>query len=235
MKKLVLSVVMSAMLIGCSNPKDEVIPPDLNETSMQELAEKVKDLSEEDKTLLTGYIARSEMSKAFGGDSAPAGTTVGEAIENQKQWQAQMEEEERLKAEKAKKLKAEKDAKIAEFKQAVDATVFDKYITDSDWQSYINLDIEIANKSKKTIEGLKGSFNFKDKFGDNILNLGFTYESEEIPPGETATGTLQWDFNEYLDNHARFANLELSDMKYSFEPEQILFTDGTKLEMPSSE
>jgi len=232
MKKLILALAVSVVLAGCSNPKDEVIPTELNETTMQNFAEKVKGLSEEDKALLTGYIARSELSKAFGGNSAPTGTTVGEAIDNQKQWQAQMQEEERLKAEKAKKLKAEKDAKTAEFKKAVAVTVFDKNLIKGDWQSYINLNIDFKNNSGKNIEGIKGGFKFYNKFDDLIIYLTFTDDKTNLKAGQSVEKDLSWDFNEFMEEHIKFMDTDLKDMKYEFVPDSILFEDGTKLEMP---
>lgn len=234
MKKAILSLVLAVFITGCSNPKDEVLPPNMNEADMTVLAEKVKSLSEEDKALLTQYIVRSEMSKAFGGDGSSTGTTVGEAIENQKQWDMGQQAEEQAKIERAAKLKAEKDAKTAEFEKAVSVTVFDKNFVEVDWQSFITLDIDIKNNSTKEIAGLKGSIEFFDKFGDLIISFGFGDDTLNIPAGDSFKGTLSWDYNQFMDNHSKFVNTSLEDMKYKFEPEQILFEDGTKLDIPVS-
>lgn len=226
--------MLSSFIAGCSNPKDEVLPPNLNETDMTVLAEKVKSLSEEDKALLTGYLMRSEISKAFGGEGASTGTTVGEAIENQKQWEVEKKVEEQAKIERAAKLKAEKDTKTAEFKKAVAITVFDKNLVEADWQSYITLDVDVKNNSSKEIAGLKGAINFFDKFGDLIVSFGFGDDTFDIPAGDSMKNTFSWDYNQFMDEHNKFVNTSLEGMKYEFEPEQILFEDGTKLEMPAS-
>lgn len=235
MKRLILAIAMSIVLVGCSNPKDEVIPAELNKTTMQEFAEKIKGLSEEEKALLTAYIARSEISKAFGGGSAPAGTTVAEAIENQKKWQEKLQEEEKIKAERAEKLKAEKDAKTTEFRKAVTVTVFDKSLIKGDWQSYINLDVDFKNNSGKNIDGIKGGFKFYNKFDDLIVYLTFTDDQIDLKAGQSVENELSWNFNEYMDEHIRFIDTDLKDMRYEFVPESIIFEDGTKLEMPASE
>lgn len=234
MKKIFLPIAFSALILGCSNPKDEVLPPNMTEADMTVLAENVKSLSEEDKLLLTQYIIRSEMSKAFGGDGASTGTTVGEAIDNQKQWNIKQEAEQQAKAERAAKLKAEKDAKTAEFEKAVAVTVFDKDFVEVDWQSFINLDVDIKNNSSKEIAGLKGTINFFDKFGDLIRPFRFGDDTLDIPAGESYKGTLSWDYNQFMDEDSKFVNTSLESMKYNFEPEQILFKDGTKLDMPVS-
>lgn len=234
MKKLFLPILLSVFIIGCSNPKDEVLPPKMTEADMTVLAENVKSLNEEDKLLLTQYIVRSEMSKAFGGAGASTGTTVGEAIENQKQWVVEQKAEEQAKTERAAKLKAEKDAKTAEFEKAVAVTIFDKDLVEADWQSFITLDIDIKNNSTKEIAGLKGIIHFFDKFGDLIVSFGFGDDTLNIPAGDSFKGTLSWDYNQFMDEHNKFVNTSLEGMKYKFEPEQILFEDGTKLDMPTS-
>ena len=151
MKKLFLPILLSVFIIGCSNPKDEVLPPKMTEADMTVLAEKVKSLNEEDKLLLTQYIVRSEMSKAFGGAGASTGTTVGEAIENQKQWVVEQKAEEQAKTERAAKLKAEKDAKTAEFEKAVAVTIFDKDLVDPRYPIKSSNNVEIIfSPIKKT-------------------------------------------------------------------------------------
>ena len=234
MKKLFLPILLSVFIIGCSNPKDEVLPPKMTEADMKVLAEKVKSLNEEDKVLLTQYLMRSEMSKAFGGEGASTGTTVGEAIENQKQWVVEQKAEEQAKIERAAKLKAEKDAKTAEFEKAVSVTVFDKDFIEVDWQSFITLDIDIKNNSTKEIAGLKGTIIFFDKFGDPIRPFSFGDDTLNIPAGDSFKGTLNWGYNQFMDEDKKFVNTSLEGMKYKFEPEQILFEDGTKLDMPAS-
>ncbi len=234
MKKLFLPILLSAFIIGCSNPKDEVLPPNLNESDMKVLAEKVKSLNEEDKVLLTQYLMRSEMSKAFGGAGASTGTTVGEAIENQKQWVVEQKAEEQAKTERAAKLKAEKDAKTAEFEKAVSVTVFDKNLVKTNLQSFITLDVDIKNNSTKEIAGLKGIVRFFDKFGDLIISFRFGDDTLNIPEGDSLESTFTWGYNEFMDGDNKFVNTSLEGMKYKFEPEQILFKDGTKLDMPES-
>lgn len=58
---------------------------------MEEFGERIKSLSEKDKELLHSYMIRSEKSKKSGNSSIPTGTTVGEAIKNERQWQAEKE------------------------------------------------------------------------------------------------------------------------------------------------
>ncbi len=232
MKKIFLSLVLSTFIVGCSNPKDEVLPPNLTEADMTALAENVKSLNEEDKALLTGYIMRSEMSKAFGGEGASTGTTVGEAIENQKQWVTQQQVEEQAKDELATKLKAEKDAKAAEFEKSVAVTVFDKGMIKEDFQSFMTVDMSIKNNSDKEVAGLKGNINFFDKFGDLVISLSFGDDKLDIPAGDSIEVYFNWTYNEYIAHEKQFINTDMADMTYKFEASQILFEDGTKLEMP---
>jgi hypothetical protein len=46
---------------------------------------------------------------------------------------------------------------------------------------------------------------------------------------------MSWKYNPYEDEWKTFRGTELSSMKATWVPDQILFTDGTSLKAPDSE
>ncbi len=81
------------LISGCENPKDVTVPKDISTWESDEhFIEAAKKLSDEDKKLLLAYSMRAMLSEAFGGEGLKDGTTIGQAIDIQKAWQAEQEQ-----------------------------------------------------------------------------------------------------------------------------------------------
>src|SRR5687767_14029594 len=75
-----------SVLIGCSKPTDIVLGPEPLR-QMAEQGDKFKQLSEDDRVLLVGYLTAAEFGKVFGGEIKPAtGRTVGEVLADARVW-----------------------------------------------------------------------------------------------------------------------------------------------------
>lgn len=232
MNKLLVISLMLLTLTACSDPRKEVLPTDLSGESLNKFGEKIKDLPEDDKKLLAGYVMRAEMSKTFGNEKVPVGITVQQAIDNQKSWVAKNEAEEKAQKAKAEKMKAEADAKKQEAKNALAVTVYDKQIIQGDFDKSIVLRIDFQNKTNKTITAVKGIINFKDKFGDPVNSMNFSETNLVIAPHQSEKRDLGRRLNEFMNDDKVFADTSLNDLTYEFIPDQILFDDGSKIVMP---
>jgi hypothetical protein len=232
MNKLLVISLMLLTLTACSDPRKEVLPTDLSGESLNKFGEKIKDLPEDDKKLLAGYMMRAEMSKTFGNEKVPVGITVQQAIDNQKSWVAKNEAEEKAQKAKAEKMKAEADAKKQEAKNALAVTVYDKQIIQGDFDKSIVLRIDFQNKTNKTITAVKGIINFKDKFGDPVNSMNFSETNLVIAPHQSEKRDLGRHLNEFMNDDKVFADTSLNDLTYEFIPDQILFDDGSKIVMP---
>ncbi len=232
MNKLLVISLMLLTLTACSDPRKEVLPTDLSGESLNKFGEKIKDLPEDDKKLLAGYMMRAEMSKTFGNEKVPVGITVQQAIDNQKSWVAKNEAEEKAQKAKAEKMKAEADAKKQEAKNALAVTVYDKQIIQGDFDKSIVLRIDFQNKTNKTITAVKGIINFKDKFGDPVNSMNFSETNLVIAPHQSEKRDLGRRLNEFMNDDKVFADTSLNDLTYEFIPDQILFDDGSKIVMP---
>lgn len=83
MKRTIALLFCIAALGGCSKPTDAVIPSDMA-TWDKELAPHLKKLSDEDREKVAGYLMRAKVGEVFGGKGMPPGTTIGQALEDQK-------------------------------------------------------------------------------------------------------------------------------------------------------
>lgn len=121
MKRIAALLIATAVLGGCTKPTDAVIPSDMA-TWDKELAPELKKLADADREKVAAYLMRAKMGEVFGGKGVPPGTTVGQALEAQKKWEAEQAakraEEEALK----KKLEQERSAAIQQLNQAVTVT-----------------------------------------------------------------------------------------------------------------
>lgn len=234
---LATSLLAAVLLAACSKATDTIIPSDMSKWDA-ELAPIVKKLSEEDQKLLIGYVMRAKVGQAFGGkEGIPMGTTVGDALDNQKKWMAEEEKKAaEAKALKEKMLKEQADAQAA-IDNAATVTLIEKQ------QRYKNFDLRrfsdeqvfvigVHNKSGKAIAGISGSLEFIDIFDKKVGGVSFRM-TENIAPGGDAKWTGTRDYNQFIDAHKSVWNLEAGKFSTRFKPEAVVFADGTKLTVPN--
>lgn len=243
-----IALCFTVVLAACSKATDTVIPSDMA-TWDKELAPVVQKLNEEEKALLLGYIARKKMAAIFskGEGDIPFGTTVGDALKEQRKWKDDFEKAEAAaKVEQARKaaeelalktrLEAERAELVKQFNEAVTVTLLDKKELGSDYRAgrygdYQQFSIGVENRSNKELSGVAGTIEFIDVFDKEVGAVGFGI-SEKIKPG----GTYKWvggrDYNQFIDRHQAVWNLEEGKYTTRFVPESLVFSDGTKLKLP---
>ena len=224
-QKLLTPVVLVLLLAGCSNPKGYELAK-LTDEQKKELGQK---LTAEEGQKLAGYMMRQAMAK---GD-LPAGVTVEQALADQDKWIAEQKTREAEEAALAAKLEKERKLKQAEFAKLVSVAVLSKRNVEGDYgRNAVLFDIGYANKGAKDIAGVKGVLHVSDIFGDEIMNITWSYD-EGIPAGgskvETGSGV---DINEFMDTHKKLWNTDFSKMKTRFEVSTIVFADGTTMQAP---
>lgn len=237
MKNVIIAASLGFLLTACSKPTDTVIPAD-KALWEKELAPATQKLSEEDRKLFGAYMARSIMSGALGGskEGIPFGTTIGQAIEAQKQWQAEQDRQAAEAAALKAKMEAERLETIKAINAAATVTLLSKKemgsnIYERRFSDYQQFTIGVENKSEKEIVGLSGELEFIDVFDKVVGGVTFGI-SEKIKPGANFKWVGGRDYNQF--NKAHKAVWGLEDGKYTtrFIPESIIFADGTKLKTP---
>lgn len=239
-------ILMLVFIAGCSNPKDIVFGPEPLK-QMAEQGEQFKKLSEEDRTLLVGFLTITEMGKVFGTDAKPfTGRTVGEVLVDARTWKEKMkaaEAEEKKQEAEAEALKnkvlAERKVIANKILASVVVAIIDKIVLPENYDAgrysnMLSLKYAIENRSDKTIRQLKGRVIFKDATGDEIGWLPVDID-EPVRAGQTLKTTTGrgWKINQFMNGEIeKIAGREFSSMKATFEPESIAFEGGEILKAP---
>lgn len=234
MKKILGVVFLSSVLIGCSNPKSKEIPSDPDKWG--ELKPQIDKLSEDDQKLLAQYLMRKGVGSVFGGNGVKSGTTIGDAIQEQQKWQEEKKAQEQAEADLKAKIEAEKKAKLLELNKIITVALIKKEGYSSYGGDINNIGIEVAfeNKGDKDISAVKGITHFNDVFGDKIKSVNLSYD-EGIKAHSTSTYKASMNYNQFMDEDKKLLSTELGKIKFVFEPQVILFSDGSKIEITSQD
>src|SRR4030095_5164796 len=92
----------------------------------------------------------------------------------------------------------------------------------------IAINLAFQNKGNKDIAGVKGKTVFKDIFGDVIKVVNLSYDNG-IPAGQSVTWSGRLDYNQFDQSDAKLRNVDMAKVQFSFEPETVIFADGTKM------
>jgi hypothetical protein len=247
MKRRVGIALIATVLCACSPPTEIVLGPEPLK-QMAEQGAKFKGLSEEDRTLLAGYLTVTEMGKAFGakGLTPTTGRTVGEVLKDARAWRDKMKsaeaEQVKLHAQAAalrSKVEAERKAISEKLSALVTIAVVDKVVLPKNYDigrysELLMVKYALENKSEKGIRQIKGRVEFVDATGDPVGDLAVDID-QRIAPGatiKTDTGS-GWRTNGFSNGAIeRIANREFSAMKGTFTPLSIAFDDGTVIKAP---
>lgn len=229
MKQLV-ALALAVALAGCNDPKSLVLPSDLAKVGDdKEFIEQVKTLPQEDKDLLTGYMARSALSQAFTKEPAPIGVTVGEAIEQQRQWLKQQEAAQAIEKEAQAKALAELEKNNALLRDALQIVYVKRGdLTKHNYQTYMPIYFQVTNRSGKAISGFKADVEFMDQFGASIKAMQFE-ESKGIPAEFDQTVTYFWQYNQFDDEWNKLLSLEDGKFTSKVQATHIIFEGGDQL------
>lgn len=216
-KKITL-FLFTVALISCSNPLDKKYSEATLKQDAKELKESNK-VSDEDLQLLAGWILKSKLS--------------GESLDDKsyndilKEAKAYKDDQEKLKLE-AEKAEAEKAKKMSD---ALTVSITGKSFYKGDWDSSNVLKYAVKNKSDKTIDALKFSFNIFDKLGDEV-GEGFqmSLTNDKIAPNQVYSNEAYYDYNQFMDQDIKIKNSKFEDLKFVIKIEKVVYTDGTILE-----
>ncbi|RZJ26116.1 MAG: hypothetical protein EOO54_03990 [Haliea sp.] len=235
MKHVAVVIIAVAAMCGCSKPTDAVIPSDMT-TWDKELAPELKKLPDEDREKVAAYLIRAKMGEVFGGKGVPLGTTIGQALDGQKKFEADQAAKRAEEAALKKKIEQERNAAMEQLNKAVTVTLIDKRELPKSYESgryseYQQFRIGVLNNSERAMMGVSGEIKFIDVFDKEVGAVIFRI-TESIEPGKSATWTGGRDYNQFLEAHRAVWNLEEGKYATKFVPEMVVFKDGTKLSVP---
>tara|TARA_B110000902_G_C14021681_1_gene480564 strand:- start:62 stop:727 length:666 start_codon:yes stop_codon:yes gene_type:complete len=221
MKKLLLLVGMTAVLFSCSTPMEKKYN---EKTALKDIQLIKAAIDSTEFNLLAGSVFRLKLK-----DKKLEEMTYAEILEDGKKWKAEQEKieaEQKALAEKAAKDEAERIKKLTE---SVIVSCFEKGYSEVDYQDYITYKFVILNKSEKAIRAVKGDITFTNLFDEKIKSLSFVYD-KPIEAGEQVNWDATTEYNQFMSGDKTLKNKDLKDLKVVWNPEKIIFEDGTTLE-----
>jgi hypothetical protein len=218
-------LIASILLVGCSDPKKYEVTK-LTDEQKKELGQK---LTADEGQKLAGWMMRSALS----GQEPSAGTTVEQALAQQDEWVEKQKADEAEKAELAKRVEAERKVKQQEFAKLLSVVLVSKKNSVGEYnQRWVGLEVAYENKSDKDIEGVKGVLKFADIFGDEIMNVRWSYDGGVPAKQSIVERNVGVDINHFMDDHMKLWNTDFDKLKSNFEVSTIIFKDGTKIDAP---
>lgn len=174
-------------------------------------------------------------SRADDGDYDVTNKTVGQIIDDQAAFDADQRAQAEKQARLAAEARARHNAQIAALRGALTVALVDKGFQPEDWEngqynSYITVELALRNNSKKTIRAIRGTLGFDTLLGDPIYKNNLE-DSDPIAPGKTQDWNGSVKYNQFDDSLTQLRNASLANVKLDWEPQKILFTDGTTLEV----
>jgi hypothetical protein len=235
MKRLLLLVILIAVA-GCSGNVKNLRITEENKNTVFDQIKTTKDLTVEEVGLLQAYVLRKGLGDAFAGKTPtlPVGMTIGEIIDDQRKWVdnekiRQAEEKERI-----ARARAEEEKQRRQLLDAITLTVFEKGFQHVDYEDYVTIRAVYENKSGKDIRAFKGTIQFNDLFGVEIMPVNIA-EDTPLAAGETRREGWTLKFNQFIDQHVKLRNTALENMKPEWKPSIILFADGTSMEVKTAQ
>lgn len=244
MRVSAITLLCSIILVACSGPKDTPLPRELEKMDSIKLS--MEKLTPEERELATGYIMRhtigAKLGGLFGGKEGPGipeGMTLGKAIDEQRKFKADAVLEEAKQQALKVKLQAEREAMLKPMREAITVTLVSKEIKTEHGYSGMVMDEKLKvtfgykNNSGKDISGVKGHISVKDLFGDELSAFQVSNDST-IKAGQsiTWTGSRSVRFSMGDNQDRKLAELGDDKFKVVWEPQVIVFADGTKLTIP---
>ena len=233
MRSLTL-ILFALLIVGCNDVKNQP----LTAATMEQIGE-TDALSEEETELLAGYVMRTGMARAMSGEDAETAfedpsVTIGDAIDKQRDWVENAETRAAQERQAAEEALARREQDLMRLRNLVQVTAVDKSFNSgrygSDW---IQMTVSINNTSDREVVGVKGGLTLNDMFGDKIVGMEIKHD-DPIAAGERVIERMDYDYNQFINEHATWRSTDLDKMQIVWEPETIIFADGERLEVPAN-
>jgi hypothetical protein len=235
MKRLLLLVILIAVA-GCSGNVKNLRITEENKNTVFDQIKTTKDLTVEEVGLLQAYVLRKGLGDAFAGKTPtlPVGMTIGEIIDDQRKWVDNEKVRQAEEKERIARARAEEEKQRRQLLDAITLTVFEKGFQHVDYEDYVTIRAVYENKSGKDIRAFKGTIQFNDLFGVEIMPVNIA-EDTPLAAGETRREGWTLKFNQFIDQHVKLRNTALENMKPEWKPSIILFADGTSMEVKTAQ
>jgi hypothetical protein len=201
---------------SCTNIKNKKVTDENKDKVMSEISNS-KELTDDERQLLAGYIMRQNLSTVFQGGKPeiPTGKTVGEMIEDQRKWVT----------EEAAKEKAQKEE--AALRELVTVTL---YSLKEEHAGFMDgFEARIAFKAgDKDIRAFEGDLALSDVLGNSLGDIPVKVLK---PLKANESGTTSYS-NAYIP-FPELRGKHLEDIKAQWKPTKMILADSTELTVPT--
>ncbi len=243
MKKLISATICCIVFVGCSDPRKTPLPDDF--TKMEAIKPQLEKLSIEDKELLAGYVMRKSlkgtMFSALANSETMTAKNLGEAIDAQRKFVVAAKVREATEKAEMSKLLAEREVAEKAMRELVSVGLAGKKIEVERGSSGMELDRKLVvsfvfkNNSGKQISGVKGRITIRDLFGDEISAFQISNdETMKVGGGTIWEGNRSVKYTFGSNKDEKFADLADDKFTLVWQPQVIVFADGTKVETPNA-
>lgn len=239
MKRLAVMVVFLALVAGCSGIKSKVLTQD-NVTQVTAEVEKAKEagrISEDDANAFAAFAALATMRKTLIGDDILTGKTVGQAIKDAYAFREKLTAGQRQEQEEAKALAEKQNMVSAELLKFANVIILTKKFLKSDFMhdrptDQIIFDCEMENPGDKDVRAFRGKIQFFDLFGDMIYESNVKVDTPMTAQSKSSECSIAVEYNQFREDAVRLRNADLGNIKWKWQPIEILFADGTRVSIP---
>ena len=225
MKKVIL-LLAAVLMFSCSDPLSKKYD---SETVLKDIVELKEKLDTNQMAAIGNQLFRKK-------EIELAGKSYKQILEDGEKWAAEQKlikkRQERLEIEKKRlEEKAQKEAKqrIDSMVNSVSVAVFDKGYAEGDFEKYIKISYQCINKSGKDIAGILWRISVMDMFGKEIGRFALEV-TDGIKADKTINKDRYYDYSSYDPDNVKIVDTDIKKLKFEYEPQQIIFTDGTSIE-----
>ncbi len=207
------AVLLLVFLVACNNPLSKTYSLKTYEEDMGQIRESTK-IGYDDIELLTKYII---VSRLAGNDLQ--GKTYEEILDKIKDIR-------KNNATQNDQLQMEKELKRERMGSLASVGLSEKKIVILDKKEFILYTINFHNKSSKNINIIVGSISLQDLLEREIKKIDILLDEELIKNGKVQK-IIRIPYDPADENDQRIKSKSITDLRIEWNPEKIIFTDGS--------
>lgn len=210
---ILLSFSLPLFFLSCSSPLDKAYTSSTYLQDIEAIKESNK-ISYEDMELLTKYIA---VSKIAGNNLE--GKTYADILEQIKDLQT-------ANADESNKINNEKEAARIRLGSLLKVNLIEKLFSKINSKDCFTYKVTFQNLSNKNIKMVVGSISLNDLIEREIKNIEILLD-EELKPGLTFQKSFVFPYNHAAENDKRIRLTDLLDLRIVWNPDKIIYEDGS--------
>lgn len=123
----------------------------------------------------------------------------------------------------------DEEDKSTDLEDAVEVEVVSKNFESGDYRDWLSFNFRYTNNTDKNIRGVQGTIIFYDIFGNRIYASKLSYD-EGIEANRAVAEEAGVEYNQFMDDHVKLRTTKLENLDYEWNPDMVIFEDGTKLQ-----